>query len=120
MQYLQSEIEKYNSNMQLYDLPRWLARDRQNKVTSSVVLTFNNQNQASNALRGVNIAGRHCNTEIFASVRPTRNVLIVRNLEISIINAKVRQNAIYAHKVMKRIIMNAQHASLKSHAHMQF
>ena len=70
MQYLQTEIEKYNSNMQLCDLPRWLARDRQNKVTSSVVLTFNNQNQASNALRGVNIAGRHCDTEIFASVRP--------------------------------------------------
>ena len=69
MQYLQTEIEKYNSNMQLCDLPRWLARDRQNKVTSSVVLTFNNQNQASNALRGVNIAGRHCDTEIFASVR---------------------------------------------------
>ena len=70
MQYLQTEIEKYNSNMQLCDLPRWLARDRQNKVTSSVVLTFNNQNQASNALRGVNIAGRHCDSEIFASVRP--------------------------------------------------
>ena len=39
IQYLQTEIEKYNSNMQLCDLPRWLARDRQNKFTSSVVLT---------------------------------------------------------------------------------
>ena len=56
--------------MELCDLPRWLARDRENKVNSSVVLTFNARNQALNALKGVNIAGKHCDTEIFTSVRP--------------------------------------------------
>ena len=40
MQYLQTEIEKYNSNMQLCDLPRWLARDRQK---SHVVGSFDFQ-----------------------------------------------------------------------------
>ena len=70
MQYLQDEIQKFNSNMQLCDIPRWLARDRQNKIKSSVVLTFNDRNMALNALKGVNIAGRHCDTEIFTSVRP--------------------------------------------------
>ena len=70
MQYLQDEIQKFNSNMQLCDVPRWLARDRHNKIKSSVVLTFNDRNMALNALKGVNIAGRHCDTEIFTSVRP--------------------------------------------------
>lgn len=70
MQFLQNEIQKFNLNMELCDLPRWLARDRENKVNSSVVLTFNDRNQALNALKGVNIAGKHCDTEIFTSVRP--------------------------------------------------
>ena len=70
MQFLQNEIQKFNLNMELCDLPRWLARDHENKVNSSVVLTFNDRNQALNALKGVNIAGKHCDTEIFTSVRP--------------------------------------------------
>ena len=56
--------------MQLCDVPRCLARDRHNKIKSSVVLTFNDRNMALNALKEVNIAGQHCDTEIFTSVRP--------------------------------------------------
>ena len=107
MQYLQDEIQKFNSNMQLCDIPRWLARDRQYKIKSSVVLTFNDRNMALNALKGVNIAGRHFDTEILPPFDQIRNASIAKNLDTSIINAKIKRNAIYVHKIMKLTIMNA-------------
>ena len=117
MPYSQDEIPKFNSNMQVCDVPKWLARDRHNKIKSSVVLTFNDRNMALNALKGVNIAGRHCDTEIFTSVRPNTQCINCQNLDTSIINAKVKPNAAYVRKTMKHAIINAQHANRKFLVH---
>ena len=72
---------------------------------------------ALNALKGVNIAGRYCDMEIFTSVRPNTKCINCQNLDTSIINAKVKRNAAYVRKTMKHAIMNAQHANQKLLVH---
>ena len=42
-----------------------------------------------------------------------QNVLIIKNLDTSIINAKVKRKAAYVRKTMKHAVMKAQHASQK-------
>ena len=117
MQYLQDEIQKFNSNMQLCDVPRWLARDRHNKIKSSVVLTFNDRNMALNALKGAISRADIVTRKYLPPFVQTHNALIVKNLETSIFNAKVKRNAAYVRKTIKPAIMNAQHASQKLLVH---